>query len=415
MTDVSNGALWAILITLILLSAFFAGSETGMMSLNRYQLRHQARVNKRARRVLELIERPDRLLGVILIANNFTNIVASAITTILTVRIFGDEGVLPATLSLTLMALIFAEVTPKTLAAMHPEAFAFPASLPLKWLLRLFYPIVWTTNLISAGIIRLFGFPSHKKGDHLSLEELKSLVDEGGNLIPSQHRSMLLSILDLEKKTVASIMVHRSAIVGLDLNRPWHESVELLTSSPHTVIPVYREDLDHVLGLLHLRVALNLLSKNQLTERTLIANLEKPYFVPEQTPLNTQLLYFQSEKRRMALVVNEYGDIVGLISLSDLLEEIVGEFKTDLTPIQRHIIEEKENVYLVDGTALVRDLNRHLNLELPNFGARTLSGAIIAHLETIPEPGTCLKLGAYPIEVMKIKDNRVKEAKIFKQ
>ncbi len=414
MSDLSNTTLSGILIGLVLLSAFFAGSETGMMSLNRYRLRHQARVNKRARRVLQLVERPDRLLGVILIANNFTNILASAIATILTVRIFGDEGVLPATLSLTLMVLIFAEITPKTLAAMSPEAIAFPASLPLKWLLTFLYPLVWITNMISGGILRLFGYSAGAKNDALSLEELKSLVYEGGHHLPSQHRSMLLSILELENNHVSSIMVHRTNIVGIDLNRPWSEIITLLSLSPHTVLPVYRNDIDNVLGLLHLRVALYLLSKKQLNEKTLIANLEKPYFIPSHTSLNTQLLYFQTEKRRMALVVNEYGDIIGLIALSDLLEEIVGEFKPHILSQQHSIMEGSDNSYTLEGTLLVRDLNRHLGWNVPNFGARTLSGAIIAYLETIPEPGTCLNLGEYSVEVLVVKDNRVKEAKIFK-
>lgn len=415
MSGLSDTFLWITLLILFVLSAFFSSSETGMMSLNRYRLRHLARVHPGARRALKLLERPDRLLSVILIGNNFVNIFASAIATILTVRVFGDEGVLLATLGLTLLLLVFAEITPKTLAALHPNAIAFTCALPLQWLLVVLYPIVWITNMFSNGFLKLLGVPMHKHHhDALSIEELKLLVYEGGHRLPTQHRAMLLSILDLEKTYVQDIMVHRADIIGIDLDRPWSDTVKQLASAQHSILPVYRQDIDNVLGLLHLRVALNLIASQQLNEKNLIDHLEEVYFIPAHTPLNVQLLQFQTEKRRTALIVNEYGDILGLLTLSDLLEEIVGEFATNMETPHSEMTEQPNGSFLVEGGILIRDLNRTLDWEFPSFDARTLNGAITAYLETIPTSQMCLKLGNYYIEIIQVQDNIVKKAKVWK-
>ena len=385
-----------------------------MMSLNRYKLRHMARVNRHARRTLKLLERPDRLLGVILIANNFTDIMASAIVTLLTVRIFGNEDVLLATLAVTLLVLIFAEVTPKTFAALRPNAIAFPSSIILEGLLKILYPIVWFTNGISNSFLKLFGVSLQGlHHDALSVDELKHLVYEGGHHLPLHHRTMLLSVFDLEKTMVKDIMIHRTEIIGIDLNQPWPALIHQLENSRHSVFPVYKGNVNETLGFLSMRNALSHLIHGTLTEQTLYSLLTAPYFIPESTPLHTQLLQFQSEKRSLGLVVNEYGDIVGLLTLVDLLEEIVGEFTVD--HISHHpVFKKSDGSYIVKGSALIRDLNRQLHWDIPSFEAKTLGGAISAFLDTTPEAPLCLVLEGYSIEVLEVVDNMIRLVKIEK-
>lgn len=416
MSGLSNTVLWIALFILFLMSAFFSGSETGMMSLNRYRLRHLARIHPGARHALKLLERPDRLLSILLIGNNFANIFASAVVTILTVRLFGDEGVLVATLILTLLLLIFAEITPKTVAALYPNKIAFACALPLQWLLVIMHPIVWLTNMFSNGFLRLLGISTQRNTqDALSIEELKMLVYEGDHRLTGQHKAMLLSILDLEKIYVQDIMVHRAGIMGIDLERPWADILEQLAKAQHSILPVYRQNIDTVVGILHLRRALNLMASGALDEKTLLSHLEEVYFIPAHTPLNLQLIQFQTEKRRTALIVNEYGEILGLLTLSDLLEEIVGEFTSNMEIPQSKMIKQIDGSYLIEGGTLVRDINRILEWDLPNLDARTLNGVITAYLETIPQSAMCVELGSYQIEIIDIKDNLVKMAKIFKK
>lgn len=413
--DTHTGLLVGLLILLIILSAFFSGSETGLFSLNRYRLRHLAKKNKSpgAMRAQELLKRPDRLIGVILLGNNFVNILASSIATVLGLKLFGEAGIAIAAGLLTLIILIFSEVAPKTLAALHPERIAFPASLILKPLLKVFYPLVWVVNSIANGLLRLFGVATDAAPKlHLSSEELRTVVNEAGNMIPQRHQQMLLSILDLEKVTVEDIMIPRSEIVGLELEDEWNDIVKLITTSRHSRLPVYKGGIDNVVGIVHLRNMLGIQERGELTREELMKVVREPYFVPEGTPLNTQLLNFQKQRRRIALVVDEYGDIQGLVTLDDILEEIVGEFTTDPTAHNKEIHPQDDGTYLVDGSANVRELNRMMHWNLPTDGPKTLNGMIIEYLETIPEAGTSLLLAGYPLEIVQTTTNAVKTVRI---
>lgn len=333
--DISTGALFTLLAILIVISGYFSSSETGMMSLNRYRLKHLSNQgHKGAKRVEKLLSRPDRLIGLILIGNNLVNILASAIATILGMRLYGDLGVAISTGVLTLVILVFAEVTPKTLAAMYPERVSYSSSIVLNVLMKLLSPLVILVNLITNGFLKILGLGSgHDDKDKLSSEELRTVVHEAGGLIPRRHQDMLISILDLEHVTVNDIMVPRSEITGIDINDDWKSISRQLTHSPHGRIVLYRDQIDEVVGMLRLRESYRLmLEKNEFTKETLLRAADEIYFIPEATPLNSQLLKFQRNKERIGLVVDEYGDIQGLITLEDILEEIVGEFTTSMAP-----------------------------------------------------------------------------------
>jgi len=407
--------LLGLLIILIFASAFFSGSETGMMSLNRYRLRHMAKKKHRAAsRVYQLLARTDRLLGVILIGNTFANIFATSIATVLAVHYFGDYAVVLVTVILTFVILIFAEITPKIVAANYPERIAFPVSLPLKVLLKLFYPLVWLSNMIANNFLRLLGIEVKQRGiEQLTREELRSIVSEASGKISSGYTHMLTSVLDLGGMEVDDIMVPRHEIVGIDINNSWENILLQLTRSEHTRLPVYRGDINHIQGILHLRKALNLLTKQELTKATLLAAVEEAYFIPECTALNIQLVNFRQQKTRMGLVVDEYGDILGLVTLEDILEEIVGEFTTDLITESKTIQLQDDNSYLVDGSVTVRDFNRTTNWKMPITGPNTVSGLIIEYLETIPKSTACLILAKHRIEIKQMKGNKVKRAQIW--
>ena len=414
LNDVPIGALLGILIFLIILSAFFSGSETGLISLNRYRLRHLTRAgHPGAVRASKLLKRPDRLIGIILLGNNFVNILASAIATLIALHLLGESGVWAATLLLTVVILLFAEVTPKTLAALHPERFAFPASFFLGPLLRIFYPLVWLINTIANALLRPFGVTTGD-GDHhnLSSEELRTVVNEAGSMIPKRHQQMLLSILDLEKATIEDIMVPRNEISGIDLDDEWEDIVKQITTSQHTRLPVFQDGIDNVIGIVHLRNVLSLHRNDEFTREKLTGAIRETYFIPEGTPLNTQLLNFQHHRRRIALVVDEYGDIQGLVTLDDILEEIVGEFTTDPAASSKDIHPQEDGTYLVDGSTNIRELNRIMKWKLPSEDAKTLNGLIVEYLETIPEPGTSMKLAGYPIEIVQSSSNAVKTVRI---
>jgi len=414
LNEIPISVLVVALIVLIVLSAFFSSSETGLLSLNRYRLRHLAdKGQPGAVRASRLLTRPDRLIGVILLGNNFVNILASALATLLAVRLLGDAGVAVATVVLTVVILIFAEVTPKTLAALHPERIAFPASYVLGILLKATYPVVWLLNTISNGILRLFGVSPEQAGEtRLSSEELRTVVNEAGTLIPQRHQSMLLSILDLEKVTVEDIMVPRNEIIGIDLEDDWESILKQLTGSQHTRLPVYRGSIDHVVGLIHLRNFLGLYRSETPSREEFLEAVREPYFVPEATPLNTQLLKFQTKRRRIGLVVDEYGDIQGLVTLDDILEEIVGEFTTDPSTSIKEVHPQDDGTYLVDASISIRELNRAMKWELPTGGPKTLNGRITEYLESIPDPGTSLLLDGYPIEIVQTGKNAVKTVRI---
>ncbi|SCZ49746.1 HlyC/CorC family transporter [Thiohalomonas denitrificans] len=414
LNNIPIGALFGALVFLVILSAFFSGSETGLISLNRYRLRHMAKSgHPGAVRASRLLKRPDRLIGLILLGNNFVNILASALATIVAIRLVGEAGPLVATAVLTVVILLFAEVTPKTVAALHPERIAFPASFILGPLLKAFYPLVWLINIIANGLLRLLGVSTRDvDSSHLSSEELRTVVNEAGTMIPRRHQKMLLNILDLEKATVEDIMIPRNEIAGIDLEDEWTDIVDQLTNSQHTRLPVYRGGIDNVVGIVHLRDLLALQQHSELDMERFMDRIREVYFIPEATRLNTQLLNFQKQRHRMGLVVDEYGDIQGLVTLDDILEEIVGEFTTDPGTTLKEIHPQEDGTYLVDGSANVRELNRIMNWSLPTEGAKTLNGMLIEYLETIPEPGTSVLLNDYPLEVVQTGASAIKTVRV---
>lgn len=415
MSETSTGLLLLILVALIVCSAFFSSSETGMMSLNRYRLKHLSKKgNQSARRAERMLGRPDRLLGTILVGNNIVNILAASLATIVAVRIWGDAGIAVATVALTVVILIFGEITPKTVAALRPEAIAFRVSGPLAVLQRLLYPIVWLCNTLSNGLLRLLGITlENAQAAQLSADELRTVVNEASLGITPRRQNMLLSILDMERMTVNDIMVPRNEAYGIDLDDDMPTIIEQLRTSHHTRLPVYRGDINNVTGIVHMRAIARLLSHNELTKNKLIESCEDPYFIPENTPLHTQLLNFQKHKRRIGFVVDEYGDVIGLVTLEDILEEIVGEFTTDLLPANHDIHPQADGTFLIDGSVYLRDINRQLHWNLPEDGPKTLNGLITERLEHIPDSSIGLSIDGYRMEILQIKDNMVRSVRIW--
>ncbi|CAM2842585.1 HlyC/CorC family transporter [Vibrio rarus] len=417
MDDISTEVLFTLLACLIVISGYFSGSETGMMSLNRYRLKHLSNQgHKGARRVEKLLTRPDRLIGLILIGNNLVNILASAIATIIGMRLYGDLGVAIATGILTLVVLVFAEVTPKTLAAIYPEKVSYTSSILLRVLMKLLSPLVILVNFITNGFLRLLGIKGMtNKNDHLSSEELRTVVNEAGSLIPTRHQDMLVSILDLENVTVNDIMVPRNEITGIDINDDWKSIVRQLTHSPHARVVLYRDQIDEVVGMVRLREAYRLmLEKNEFNKQTLLKSADEVYFIPEATQLNMQLLKFQRNNERIGLVVDEYGDIIGLVTLEDILEEIVGEFTTSMAPsLAEEITPQSDGSYLIEGSANIRDINKGLQWNLPTDGPRTLNGLILEHLQDIPETNVSITVAKYNMQVIDFSENRITMVKVF--
>ena len=417
MDDTPLSVLFAALLFLILLSAFFSGSETGLMTLNRYRLRHLAdKQHPGAMRAQKLLQRQDRLIGLILLGNNFVNVLASILMTLITLRIYNDTGLLfAAGLVLTIVILLFAEVTPKTLAALHPERVAFPAAFVYTPLLKLLWPVVWVVNGIANGLLKLIGVSTEDgTSDALTTEELRTVVTEAGAMIPKRHQSMLLNLMDLEKVTVEDIMVPRNEVTGIDIEDDWEISRKLLMESQYTRLPLYRETIENVIGVLHMRKVLPLLYRDQLDQETLQGIAREPYFIPENTSLNRQLLNFQREHRRIGFAVDEYGDIQGLVTLEDILEEIVGEFTSDPSAHIEDIQRQDDGTWLVDGSISIRALNSALGMSLPTAGPKTLNGLITEYMEMIPETGTSLLLDNHPVDIVQIKENMVKTVRIHK-
>ncbi|MDI9818765.1 MULTISPECIES: HlyC/CorC family transporter [unclassified Legionella] len=405
-----------VLLILIVVSAFFSGSEIGMMSLNRYRLRHLVKKNnKQAIRVNQMLTRPDRLLGVILIGNTFANIVASMVATVIGQRLYGDAGMAMATVLLTLLVLVFSEMTPKTLAALHPQQIAFAVSLPLKIMQSMMAPIVRIISWISNSILYLFGVSVGKvQRETLSGEELRSVVHEAGGFLPVEHKSMLISLLDLEQATVEDIMIPKADIIGLDLEQSWHELLEQLETAQHTRLPLYRDTIDNLVGMVHVRSVLNLALEERLDMDNLLKITDAPYFIPEATPLNVQILNFRKMKKRSCFVVDEYGDLQGLVTMEDILEEIVGEFTTDIADLSRDIIQQDDGSVIIDASITLRHLKRLLNWQLPLLGPRTLSGLIIEHLGYIPPAECCVQIENFRIEVLKVGENMIKTVRVLK-
>jgi Mg2+/Co2+ transporter CorB len=414
LNDVPLGTLYTLLVLLLVLSAFFSGTETALMSINRYRLRHRARQGQRSARLAEaLLQRPDRLIGLILLGNNFVNIFASSLVTVIALRLGGEGAIAIGAGLLTLTILIFSEVAPKTYAALHPERIALPAALVYYPLLKVAYPIVWLVNLMANAVLRVLGIRGEQASAHtLSHEELRTVVSEAGALIPKRHQRMLISVLELQDVTVDDIMVPRNDIDGLDVEDEWEDLLEQVTMSQHTRLPVYRGDLDGIIGILHLRNVMDELASGKLNRDDLIEKALEPYFVPEGTPLHTQLVNFQRAKRRLALVVDEYGDIQGLVTLDDILEEIVGEFTTDPADVYRDVQPEPDGSFMVSGAANVRELNRMMGWRLPTDGPKTLNGLILERLETIPKAGAKLQLSGYELEIVHTTDNAVRSVRV---
>ncbi|MBP0048223.1 HlyC/CorC family transporter [Marinobacterium sp. AK62] len=416
MDDASIGTLTVILVMLIFCSAFFSSSETGMMSLNRYRLRHLVKSGHRsARKASSLLERPDRLIGLILIGNNFVNILASAIATVIAVRLWGDAGIAIATAGLTIVILIFAEVSPKTMAALHPEKIAFPASYLLQPMLKVAYPLVWIINGITNGFLRLFGVNINDTGNEsLSTEELRTIVHEAGSLLPHRNQSMLLGVLELNEVTVNDIMIPRNEVEGIDLDLEMDEILELLSKTRHTRLPVYRGDINNIVGILHMRNLAQLIQQGKVTKPAIMQVVHEAYFVPESTPLQTQLLNFQKQSRRIGVVVDEYGDIEGVVTLEDILEEIVGELSNDHDTINQEIHPQEDGSFFIDGSAYIREINKALKWKLPTDGPKTLNGLITETLESIPDANVCLEINGYRMETLQICDNLVKTVRMSK-
>jgi Mg2+/Co2+ transporter CorB len=409
------GLLVILIIVLLVLSAFFSGTETALMSLNRYRLRHLARSGNRAARVAErLLQRPDRLIGLILLGNNAVNLTAAALVTILAQRLGGQGAILAGTFMLTIVVLIFGEVAPKTIAALNPARIALPAALIYYPLLKITYPIVWLLNLVANGLLRLLGVRPDQIASHsLSAEELRTVVAEAGVMVPRRHQRMLLSILDLDAITVEDIMVPRQEIVGLDLDRSWEHNLGVVQTSPHDRLPVYREYIDNIIGVTRIRDLLPELARGELTQALLLERIREPYFVPEGTPLNKQLLNFQQHRRRSAFVVDEYGDVQGLITTQDIVNELVGELDRDSSAENLGVTKESDRSYVVDASANVRQLNRVMNWNLPTDGPKTLNGLIVEQLETIPESGTGVTVADYPIEILDTSEHGIKRVRVF--
>ncbi len=401
---------------MVLVSAYFSASETAMMTLNRYRLRHLAKQgNRAARRVEKLLRRTDRLLSLVLIGNNLVNILASALATIVGMRLYGDIGVAIATGVLTFIILLFAEVLPKTVAALYPEHIALPSSLLLAPLQKIMMPLVWLLNIVTRILMRLMGIkvPSNLN-DALSKDELRSIVNESRSLISRRNQDMLISVLDLEKVSVDDIMVPRNEIVGINVNDDWRNIIRQLTHSPHGRIVLYRDNLDGAISMLRVREAYRLMTeKQEFTKENLLRAADEIYYIPEGTPLNIQLVKFQRNKEKVGLIVDEYGDIQGLVTVEDILEEIVGDFTTSMSPtLAEEVIPQSDGSVLIEGGANIRELNKAFNWTLPEDEARTVNGMLLEELQDIPPVGTQTQIGSYQIDIMAVQDNMIKQVRI---
>ncbi|MDI7448247.1 HlyC/CorC family transporter [Cronobacter sakazakii] len=416
MEHISTTTLIVTLIVMVVVSAYFSGSETGMMTLNRYRLRHLSKQgNRAAKRVERLLRKPDRLISLVLIGNNLVNILASSLATIVGMRLYGDAGVAIATGVLTFVVLVFAEVLPKTVAALYPEKVAFPSSFLLGPLQIIMMPLVWLLNMITRVLMRMVGI----KADNvvsaaLSKDELRTIVHESRSQISRRNQDMLLSVLDLEKVSVRDIMVPRNDIVGIDINDDWKSIVRQLTHSPHGRIVLYRESLDDAIGMLRIREAWRQMNeKKEFTKEVMLRAADEIYYVPEGTPLSVQLVKFQRNKKKVGLVVNEYGDIQGLVTVEDILEEIVGDFTTSMSPtLAEEVTPQNDGSVIIEGSANVRELNKAFNWRLPEEEARTVNGMILEALEEIPSAGIRLRLHQYDIDILDVQENMIKQVRI---
>ncbi len=408
--------LFVVMVLLIGVSAFFSASEISMMSLNRYRLRHLVKKNhKQAQRVNQLLLQPDKLLSVVLIGNTLANILASMLATLIGQQLYGEMGIVLFTLLLTLIILIFSEMLPKTLAAINPQRIAFACVGPLISVKFLLSPLIYLVTSVTKAILRVFGVSlSRGPKESLSRDELRSVMNEAGGLLPLEHKSMLISLLDLESICVDDIMVPKAEITGLDIELPWPKLLEQLETAQHTRLPLFKGSLEHLVGIVHVRNVLNVILSEQLDLTALLDLADSPYYVPEGTPLNAQILNFQKMKRRSCIVVDEYGDLQGLVTMEDILEEIVGDFTTDIAALSKDVVLQPDGAMILDASITLRQLQRELGWQLPALGPRTLSGLIIEYLGYIPPADCCLVMAEYRIEILKVGDNMIKSVNMLK-
>lgn len=416
MDDISTGTLVSLLVFLIVISAFFTSSETAMMALNRYKLKHLSNQgNTGAKRAEKLLEHPDRLISLTLFGDNLSKILASIIATVIGMRLYSDIGIAIAIGSLSLIILVFADVIPKTVANLYPKQISNLSSPVLTILMQLFFPIIAIINRVTNGCLFLCRLHPHRNNKTpFTAEELRTIVNEAGGSLPKRHQNMLLSILELEEVTVDDIMVPRNEIIGINVNDDWKSIMRQLTHAPHTRMVLYRDQIDEVVGMLRVREAYRMMVENSFSKENLLRAADEIYFIPQGTALNQQLLKFQRNKQRTGLIVNEYGDITGLITLEDILEEIVGEFTTSLSPSHAdEITKLPDGSYMIEGSANIRDLNKSLCWNLSTNGPRTLNGLILEQLEDIPHTKVSIEVQGHHMEIIKVADNRIKQVKIF--
>lgn len=393
------------------LSAYFSGSETALMALNRYRLKNLSRSLKAARITEKLLIRPDRLFAVILIGNNLVNFIAVSLATLAGFRLWGDlGGTVIAPIVMTILVLIFAEITPKTVAAHFPEKFAFFSVYILRVLLKVLFPLVVSVNFLSNKLSKLFGVRStHLREQSLNKDELRIIMHKNTNFA-AKDQDMLLRVMDLNTTTAKDVMVPRSDVFGIDIEKNMTDIRKTICSSPYTRIPVYKDSLDNVVGILHTRKSNRFFTMEQQTKKALLGITDSIYFIHELTSLTSLLVQFQQRKKRMGLIVDEYGDIIGIVTLDDILEEIVG----NLTAGGEEISTEKDGSKLILGSTQIRDINRTLNWDLPTDGANTLSGLIIERLESIPHNNVCISMGLYQMETTRLLENRIHTVRIIK-
>ncbi len=407
---------------LLLISGFFSIAETSLMSVNRYRLRHLAKEgNRGARLAIALLAKTDKLLGVILLCNNFANAASATLVTLITVQLFGEGELVLAlgTLSVTFAILVFSEISPKVIAAAYPEKIAIFCSYILYPLLKVLYPAVWFVNLFVGALLKLLRIRVNfeESTQSLSMEELRSIVTDAGHFMPKKHRAILLNLFDLEKITVDDVMTAHTLVEVIDFDAPIEDILQHISSSHHTRMPVRQGEHEEIIGILHVRKVINQLrvynEGNSLDKETLTEVIAEPYFIPSGTPLFTQIQQFQENQQSIALVVDEYGEFKGLITIEDILEEVIGDFATQSPSRVGSYRKEADGSWLVDGSSPLRDLNKKLNLSLPLEGPRTLNGLILEHFEDIPEPNTSFKVGSHTLEILQTQDRIVKSVKIF--
>ena len=409
MNNISTEILILILTVLFLLSAFFSGSETALMSINKYKMRHQAKLNnKGAKAAKKLLENPDKIIGVILLGNNLTNILITQIATLISLRLYGDIGLAIATGLLTVFILIFAELTPKTIGEMHSEKIAYSSSLLYKPMLVILYPLVFIINLIANSIIKIMGVKSNMSKSSLSSEELKTVLSESSIKIPKPHLKMLESIIDLEKATVEDIMIPRSDIYGIDLSDDISTVVNNFKNTPYTRIPVFEDNIENLLGLIHIKNIAPMLASKSIDENEIRKLIKKPYYIVSGTSLYKQLISFQNEKRRIGFIIDEYGDIQGLVTLEDILEEIVGDFTSDPSANEEIIPTNNKNIFIIDGGVHIREINEILNINLLPKDAKTINGFILEHTENLPEINDIINIQGHTFKILENLDNAVK-------